>query len=295
MNRVIFLLCVIAAASLFIVLACNTNVRNNDEKQAALKTNIDGSIVKSVSDVDLSGLTSAERVAYEREHPRGFDTTGKNALESLSPMCPVTGDPFAAVWLYDADIQDTSWANVSLKERMLANGFTSSTNKDNLHQCHNALNIVATLLGRYYIDNGKLPDDGDALLVWQLDRLKAPLPEDAPQFDVDEAVTNLFVDLTSPVTGELINWDRYTFSRGNGFVTVINEDAEANKINNKVEEETAKYSSGNEDKLKQFEGIDPLRFYIRAYGETGILKCWIATQYITAEDRAKIETAKANA
>ncbi|MCD6118572.1 hypothetical protein J7K50_01910 [bacterium] len=247
----------------------------------------DGSVVnesaKTSSDtggtVDYTQMSPAEIVQYERANPRGFDLTNKKLLKVDYPPSGPWGDPYGEIIPYDCERQANNWDDLSVEEQMLGCGYEIlDENGDSYEPRPRRVNIASRFevgLLTFYQKHGRNPVNADEYLEWRISAIMtSPQPEGYEQYDVQEALDNLFSRLTSPVTGQLIEWDNPNFSPGNIYVRVVNDIPEAKKITDERHQRTLENHPEIKAKMDSGNYEDDVVYCVitRIFGKTGVIR-----------------------
>ena len=218
---------------------------------------------------EVNDTTSLFSPVWSSENKRVARVTGRPGMGYYEEFYPC-----------DVGLQAHSWDDVSIEEKMLAWGYEildeNGESFDTPVMVH-PLEVIGSLLSMYFKENGSLPESSQELFDWELERVKKwfekGLLEDAIYESFDSFEAHFLTSLISPVTGELIEWNNLDFSRGNVFVTVINDHPQA--LEAARERYTESWNARPEDERSRKPGPDRLDdatfVYMRAYGESGVL------------------------
>ena len=143
---------------------------------------------------------------------------------------------------------------------------------------YHPLETIGHVLKSYYLQNRSLPESSQELIDWELERVKKwfeeGLLEDGQYESYDAFEAHFLASLISPVTGKLIEWNHADFSRGNGFVTIMNADPKALEMVTGRWLETLERQPIKGVKTGHEDIENTVFIYYRAYGESGILDDW---------------------
>lgn len=188
-------------------------------------------------------------------------------------------------------LEADSWNGLSKHERLLALGFevaredgTSFKSPYTVRPVH----TLAAMLEKYYLIYEKLPANMDDLFECYYHCVKDSYDK---QGIGKEEVKEIFLSsVTSPVTGKPLEWNHPEFSKGNAYITLINENPDAL---NKAMEEWQTIWETKPDAPEGYEWKDDpeAKFtfvYCRIYGETGVLDNFKTSARWTSDQLAKL-------
>ena len=154
---------------------------------------------------------------YNAPNNIAWSIIGKQELPTT--RTPGTADPFAEFYPCDAEVQADSFDKLSAAERMLAIGYKVSGGEKGPYSRYDhgvkPVSFMADFIGQFYFRNGRMPVSTEEMFRYM----------DEQSGRVDSA--GLYQLLVSPVTVKPLEWNHESFSRGNAFITVINDNPEA--------------------------------------------------------------------
>lgn len=220
----------------------------------------------------------------------GWITAGKRELRanSMPPTGAMLGPFLMEFYPCDKGYQAHSWDDVSVEERMLANGYEILDENGQSYSPKKKvepLTKIAMVLNSFYLKHGRLPSTSQELYDWILDRRRESYESGKSKGDFEtfaEYEANFIESVTSPVTGKPIEWNHQNFSRGNAFVTVLNLNPEALSYQQKTWVEAVENGPIIGSVIRtDANGADNTVFlYFRAYGESGVLvESFLQLQY----------------
>lgn len=188
-------------------------------------------------------------------------------------------------------LESDSWDSLSQRERLLALGFEVAREDGTSYKTPYTVRPVHTLaamLEKYYLMYDKLPGSIDDLFECYYHCVKDAYDK---QGIGKEEVKEIFLSsITSPVTGKPLEWNHPDFSKGNTYITLINENP--NALTRAMEE----WQEIWENKPEAPEGYDwkedsEAKFtfvYCRIYGETGVIDNFKTSSRWTSDQLAKL-------
>ncbi len=200
-----------------------------------------------------------------------------NKIKELSPdHAPSPIGIYEEFYPCDKGLETANWNDMTDKERMLALGY------EILEKDGKALDkpavirpvmMASNLIMKYYLVHQKAPESIEQLWECYYSCVgKAYSDLGHNETEVREAFNE---SLTSPVTGKLLEWDHQNFSRGNAYITIVNENPDALEV---AEEDWQRCCQNRptdpENPSKLIDLSDTaivLHMYCRVYGETGII------------------------
>jgi hypothetical protein len=202
-----------------------------------------------------------------------FELKGKRELnlERDPAVCD-----YAKYYPCDVSLQSDIWSTLTVQERMLAKGYELVDNDGVSFSPKKEINPVRALAGMiacYYNVHGKMPESTDEIWKCIEDML---VKQDSLDRPVSEVKKEFYDSIISPVTGKVIEWNKESFSRGNAFVTVMNDNQEA------IAEAEERYGKLAEMMPPRPEGATlpkkiqkKIHVMARIYGETGMLDSFV--------------------
>ena len=211
-----------------------------------------------------AGKPGSGSALFGSDNDRAASFSLKNKRE-IPPRRPPAADGYAQYYPCDKGMQANGWAFLTPRERMLANGYEELDETGNPYKpakTHRPVYLVASMLATAYHAHRTIPKNVHELA------------ECAKSMGLGgDGLEEYFAEmLTSPVTGEVIDWNCPNFSAGNAFVTIINENKDAYKL---AEERLAEAMKGHDDdsrlNVPKVPAKDKIHVYIRVYGNSGVI------------------------
>jgi hypothetical protein len=203
-----------------------------------------------------------------------FDLDGKREVgASTEPgLCN-----FEKFYPCDVTLQSEIWSTLTVQERMLAKGYEFVDENGASYDPKRLVDPVrnlSSMIACYYNLHSKMPESTDE--IWNcIENMMADRePLDRP---ISEIKKEFYDSLISPVTGRLIEWDKPSFSRGNAFITVMNDNSDA------LGEVEIRYANLS-DQFPEKPAGNPrpanatgkkVHVMARIYGETGIIDSFV--------------------
>lgn len=240
----------------FVTVSCNYGTKQESVSSTR------GDTIASSSSPDQSKSTSR------------FDILGKKELHT--DRNPAVCD-YAKYYPCDATLQSEYWVTMTVEERMLAKGYEFVQDDGSSYNPKREVNPVRNLVGMiacYYNKYGKMPESTDDIWTCAAELIETQGTLDKP---ISQIKKEFYDSLVSPVTGSLIAWDKQSFSRGNAFITVMNNNPDA------ITEAEVRYANLS-DMLPEKPANAPfpanatgktIHMMARVYGETGILDSFV--------------------
>lgn len=223
--------------------------------------------VRSASDTasgDSTGISKGSS-SFSLADKREIQPTRKPAISFYEQYFPC-----------DRDMQAEYWADVSPAERMLVHGYEQlDENGDSYEKPYyiRPIQTLANMILKYYFIHDRMPSSTEDLWQFYLEYFGEAYAE---QGVTEEDFRKAFIKtITSPVTGEPVEWNHQEFSRGNAFITVLNDNPEALALAesdwSELWENRVKVPVDSESPCKH-DGLGKrIHIYMRVYGETGVL------------------------
>ncbi len=166
----------------------------------------------------------------------------------------------------NVELQTEDYKSLTKNERLMLAGYWRTdrpTNVDFLPQKVDPVQRLVDIVGLYYLKENKLPDNYAQCVKTYIKSIKSAYQ--VSEQELEFLVTAVFSDLTSPITGDLIEWRYKEFSRGNAFITPIKLDSP--QWHDLIAFSKLISKTGSETSFRS----DVQYFYVRLYGETGVL------------------------
>ncbi|MEP0813790.1 MAG: hypothetical protein HRF49_03875 [bacterium] len=203
--------------------------------------------------------------------PSGWNFKDKQEIPLNRP--PGISGPYDKIYPCSASLQTNHFAELSVEERMLVNGYELLDNGKSFKpmKVRKPVCNLAGWIAHFYYSKGRMPQSTEELFE-HLDEL------DGKETDF----IDLYESIISPVTGKPLEWNHAEFSPGNAFITVINADPAALEIaQDDYSKMIAEQGSSPPEGVKLAFDInaprDRIFVYSRIYGTSGVVDYSIDT------------------
>lgn len=219
---------------------------------------LDAPIIRAEIDIDLA----VEQISLRHQQ----DTFNDIAFVMTGDTFTLSDRTLKEYYPCNVELQTEDYKSLTKNERLLIAGYWRTdrpANLDFLPQKVDPIQRLIDIVGFYYLKENKLPDVHTQCTKTYIKSIKSAYQ--VSEQELEFLISAVFSDLTSPITGDLIEWRYADFSRGNAYIAPISQDSpqwQDLAAFSKLIDVSRSEASFRDD--KQY-------FYVRLYGETGVL------------------------